>query len=57
MPAVKESYKRSYCMQNYEDCAIFSVLNTVGKEKVPSNLFPNETLRAQDIVFKEKGRI
>ncbi len=51
-PATAELFKSQYCKGNNSNCARFMVLKALGKEKVPGNLFPNETRRAQEIISK-----
>ncbi|MFH1783848.1 MAG: hypothetical protein ABH868_02975 [bacterium] len=42
MPATAEMMKRKYCRGNKLECARYMVVKALGKEKVPSNLFPNQ---------------
>ena len=43
-------YKRKYCQDNYGDCARYMVAINVGREKVPSNMFPNMRDKAEEII-------
>jgi len=50
MPATAELMKDKYCRGDFASCARYMVLKALGKEKVPSDLFPNETDRARRII-------
>lgn len=43
-------YKKKYCQGNFDGCARYMVATTVGKEKVPSNMFPNMREKAEEII-------
>ncbi|MBP1909630.1 hypothetical protein [Methanolobus bombayensis] len=43
-------YKRKYCQDNYGNCARYMVATTVGREKVPSDMFPNMRDKAEEII-------
>jgi hypothetical protein len=56
MPAVAEMAKNSYCRSDqHEGCARFIVSRAVGPERVPSDLFPDQTERVADLVAGEKS--
>jgi len=50
MPASAELMKDKYCRGDFASCARYMVLKALGKEKVPSDLFPNEAERARRII-------
>lgn len=53
MPGMTELYKQSYCLDNYPSCARYRVFNVLGRDKVPPDLFPNDTGKADAILNKE----
>lgn len=55
MPGSMENYKRMYCWGRFEDCARRRVALALGKEKVPSDLYPNDTSRAEKILREAQG--
>ncbi len=52
MPAVADIYKQNYCRGDFSKCARFMVAEALGKEKVPSILFPNQVELASEIIRK-----
>ena len=50
MPTVADMMKRLYCLWHYEQCARYKVATTLGKKKIPADLFPNDTTRAKILV-------
>ena len=50
MPTLSEKYKRDYCLSDFEKCARYMVFKTLGKPKVPNNLFPNMQEKATKII-------
>jgi len=52
MPMTAEMFKQAFCKENYKACARFIVAATLGKHKVPNDLFPNQDERAKNIIFK-----
>ncbi len=50
MPATANLYKKQFCQGNNEGCARHMVFRTLGKEKVPSDLYPNDADRARQII-------
>ncbi|MDA8121972.1 MAG: hypothetical protein M0Z38_05320 [Deltaproteobacteria bacterium] len=52
MPAVADIYKQNYCRGDFSKCARFMVAEALGKEKVPSTLFPNQVELASEIIRK-----
>ncbi|MFX1399569.1 MAG: hypothetical protein ACFFAS_21290 [Promethearchaeota archaeon] len=53
MPATAELFKKTYCKDNFKDCTRFIILNRIGKEKVPIDLYPNQRERVNDILLKK----
>lgn len=45
-------YKKRYCQNDNSKCARYLVVNKLGKEKVPKDLFPNMLDRAKEIIAK-----
>lgn len=43
-------YKDKYCLDKFEDCARHKVKTELGRDKVPSNLYPNMQERADQII-------
>ena len=54
MPSTAEVYKKVYCRHDHANCARYMVYSAIGRESVPSDLFPNETQRAQNIIQEKK---
>ncbi|PLY12682.1 MAG: hypothetical protein C0624_00490 [Desulfuromonas sp.] len=42
MPAVANLMKNRYCKGDFAACARLKVVKTVGREKVPTDMFPNQ---------------
>ena len=55
MPSTAAVYKKTYCEQDYENCARYMIVKAMGREKVPGDLFPNQKERAAGII-KEGGK-
>ncbi len=51
-PALANMYKRNYCEGTYDNCARWKVANTLGREAVPADLFPNQIDRLEHILNK-----
>ena len=49
-PATAEVFKKQYCKGNSDTCARHIVLKAVGQEKVPSDLYPNQSERIEEII-------
>ena len=43
-------YKRNYCQGNNTRCARYMVAKSLGREKVPANLYPNMFDRAKQLI-------
>jgi hypothetical protein len=54
MPATAAVIKRNYCQDDNSKCARFLVAKTLGKEKVPSDLYPVNLDKA-NIIIKENS--
>lgn len=54
MPATAEIYKARYCRNGKEGCARYMVKMELGKEHVPSDLFPNQAGRAAEIISQHR---
>ena len=52
--SIKEMFKKRYCKSDYTKCARWNVATSVGKEKVPINLFPNQKNRVDKIINDSK---
>lgn len=50
MPAMSDIIKTKYCCGDKTSCARYQVLIALGKERVPADLFPNQTERAQALI-------
>lgn len=53
-PVAKEIYQESYCMQNFEQCAVHAVAKVLGGNKVPSYLYPDMQQEAQRIILRAR---
>jgi hypothetical protein len=49
-PETAEYLKNKYCLGDNQECARYMVLKALGKEKVPADLYPNDTRRAKKIL-------
>ena len=52
LPAAVDSMKLKYCLGNHVNCARYIVFTALSKEDVPSNLAPNDTATAKQILRK-----
>lgn len=55
MPATTSVIKRKFCRGDYCRCARFMVSKALSNDKVPKNLYPNDTRRAEKILEEEKN--
>lgn len=53
MPSTSNVFKMMYCNDNYSACARFMVRSQRGPNQVPTDLFPNQTDRAQTILARK----
>jgi len=49
-PAEVEKMKEGYCKSNNLNCARYMVVNSLGKESMPADLYPNEKTRAYMLI-------
>ncbi len=49
-PAIANMMKKKYCARNPSACARYMILKTVGKDRVPVDLVPNDGDMAQSII-------
>ena len=49
-PKLAEDYGKSYCMADYSRCARYMVAGEFGPDKVPLDLLPFETDRANEAI-------
>jgi hypothetical protein len=52
MPSTSNIFKIVYCNGNNSNCARYMVRKELGKDRVPADLFPNQTDKARDIISK-----
>lgn len=57
MPRSSEIMKNMFCMGKYAECARYLVYKKYGSENVPNDLFPNEYIRARDLINKDSSGI
>ncbi len=50
MPTIAEQMKNRYCRSDNSRCARYMVFKAMGREKVPTNLTPNQFARALKII-------
>ena len=50
MPVMSDIMKERYCRRDNSKCARYMIFKEVGREKVPSNMFPVEKDRAEKII-------
>ena len=50
MPGMANLYKQRYCREDSASCARYTVFEALGRENVPTDLFPNDLARANGIV-------
>lgn len=43
-------FKRKYCLEDNSQCARHMIVKSLGREKVPTNLYPNMLDRAKEII-------
>ena len=54
MPVTSEMMKKKYCLKDNANCARYRISSTLGKEFVPTDLFPNRVDRAEQILAANK---
>lgn len=50
MPTTAEMMKKRYCQGDNSKCARYMVFKALGRERVPANLYPAQTGRAEGII-------
>ncbi len=50
MPALSGMMKKRYCLDDFMACARHQVKEALGKEIVPSNMFPSQFERARQMI-------
>ena len=53
MPTMANQYKEKYCRGDNSKCARFMVFKALGRENVPTTLFPNQVDAAQKILSSQ----
>ena len=56
MPTASDTMKKIYCRWNFVKCARYKVAIVLGRKKVPPDLFPGDSRRADDILIQESKR-
>ena len=46
-------YKKKFCLGDYTNCARYMVAKAIGRENVPTDLYPNMYFRAKEIIGKK----
>ena len=54
MPATAQRCKEQYCRGDNSRCARYMVFKALGRECVPSDLFPNEEARARQVIAQAR---
>jgi hypothetical protein len=52
MPQTAEVIKTRYCKGNSQDCSRYTIVQALGRDRVPEDLFPNQVDRAREIIRK-----
>ena len=55
MPSMANMYKQRYCKGDMMQCARYQVFKEVGRENVPTDLYPNDSDRVAVILAKIAG--
>ncbi len=50
MPSISEMLKNRYCKGDFSKCARYIIMKEIGRERVPTDCFPNQLNRAFVIV-------
>jgi hypothetical protein len=50
MPMIAGIYKDYYCRGDNSECAIRMLATAIGEQKLPPDLFPNQTVRARKLI-------
>ena len=52
MPVASDTMKKIYCRWNFTKCARYKIAIVLGRKKVPSDLFPADSRRADEILIQ-----
>ncbi len=52
MPTASDMMKKMYCKWHYTKCARYKIAINLGKQAVPKDLFPGDTLRASELLIQ-----
>ena len=52
MPTAADMMKKMYCKWHHTKCARYKIAITMGKSAVPNDMFPGDTLRADEILIQ-----
>ncbi len=52
MPSTAELLKKKFCRGDFKNCARYMIAKTLGREKIPPDLFPNDIDKAKKILGK-----
>lgn len=55
MPKASGMMKKMYCKWHYTKCARFKIAKVLGAKAIPADLYPGDTLRANELL-NEKDR-
>ena len=55
-PLAVASMKKTYCKWNYAKCARYKVATVLGIKKMPSDLYPGDSLRAEEILGQQRKK-
>jgi len=50
MPSMAQLIKKKYCEDDNSKCARYIVFKVLGKEGVPSDMFPTQIERAKELI-------
>ena len=56
MPAASDMMKKIYWHWNFAKCARYRVVIVLGRKKVPSDLFPGDSRRADEIFIRDNKK-
>lgn len=52
--SIGKMYKKRYCLGDKNKCARYKVSTTLGKDLVPSSLYPNMHEKAEKLISEKK---
>ncbi|MBU1043584.1 MAG: hypothetical protein KJ915_04200 [Candidatus Omnitrophica bacterium] len=53
-PGTAGMYKKRYCIGDNSKCARYVIATTLGRDKVPADLYPNQAERVKKIISGKK---